>query len=322
MRLLRFVRVVGVVLALSIAVAACSSSSEGTPTDAASSPAGDPNTDKLAQVLARGTLILSTDLAYPPQSFPVEGAERAPDTKCTTDQLTAPEVSGYDAETGKLVAAEIGVEPCFVTPTWVEITSGNWGDRWDISWGSGGINEDRMTRLYMTQPYYSAPQSFFVHEDSGFQTPEDLDGKKIGVCASCSHELYLERTLKVPGTEIEYKVDDPKIVVFQTEPPGLEEVADGKIDAFMLSEPVGLAAIEDGLPLREIEEPGFLLDLAGFVDQGSTLDQQAFVESINATIMKLLTDGSLAALSEEYFGTDYATAAGEFDIDALGQEVT
>ena len=31
--------------------------------------AGDPSTDKLAQVLARGTLILSTDPAYPPQGW-------------------------------------------------------------------------------------------------------------------------------------------------------------------------------------------------------------------------------------------------------------
>ena len=319
---LRLARVAVVVLALSLLGAGCSSSSTETPTRASTSTVGDPNTDKLAQILARGTLILSTDPAYAPQSFAVEGAERLTDTRCTTDQLTAPEVSGYDAETGKLVAAELGVEPCFVTPTWVEITGGNWADRWDISWGSGGINEDRMTRLYMTQPYYSAPQSFFVHEDSDFQTPSDLDGKEIGVCASCSHQLYLERTLEVPGTEVEYKVDDPKIVVFQTEPPGLEEVAKRKIDAFLLSEPVGLGAIDEGLPLREIEEPGFLLDLTGFVDQGSTLDQQAFIETINATIMKLLMDGSLKALSQEFFGTDYATAAAEFDIDALGQEIT
>ena len=39
-------------------------------------PAGDASTDKLAQVLARGTLILFTDPKYPPQSFAVKGAKR------------------------------------------------------------------------------------------------------------------------------------------------------------------------------------------------------------------------------------------------------
>src|SRR3989304_2251043 len=61
----------------------------------------DPEHDKLAQILDRGTLILSTDLDYAPQSFAVEGATRAPDTKCAESQLTGPEVSGYAGETAK-----------------------------------------------------------------------------------------------------------------------------------------------------------------------------------------------------------------------------
>lgn len=305
---------------LASVLVACSSAetSGGTSTG---STAGDPSRDKLAQILARGTLILSTDPLYPPQSFVVEGATRAADTKCAANALTAPEVDGYDPTTGKLVAAALGVEPCFVTPTWTEITGGNWGDRWDISWGSGGINADRMTRLYMTQPYYEAPQTFFVRRDSTFQTPEDLNGQKIGVCAGCSHELYLQGTLEVPGVEIVQKVEDPKIVAFDVEGPGLQAVADGKIAAFLLSEPVGVGAIDQGLPLREIKEQAFPLYLTGFVDKSSSLDQRAFVDRMNETILALIADGSLVAASEKYFGTDYATAAGAFDIASIGQEV-
>ena len=43
------------------------SSTTGTDTQTVAS-SGDPSSDKLAQVLARGTLILFTDPAYPPQS--------------------------------------------------------------------------------------------------------------------------------------------------------------------------------------------------------------------------------------------------------------
>ena len=79
---------------------------------APASAALDPAKDKLAQVLARGTLVLFTDPDYAPQSFAVKGATRQATTKCESNQLTAPEISGYDAETGKLVAAALGVEPC------------------------------------------------------------------------------------------------------------------------------------------------------------------------------------------------------------------
>src|SRR5690242_20571340 len=92
-------------------VAACSGAAPAaSPTQAA----GDPTKDKLAQVLARGTLVLWTDPDYAPQSFKVDGATRLANTKCAPNEMTAPEMSGYDAETGKLVAAALGVEPCFV----------------------------------------------------------------------------------------------------------------------------------------------------------------------------------------------------------------
>ncbi len=67
------------------------------------------------------------------------------------------------------------------------MTAGNGGDRLDIAYGPGSINTDRMTRLWMTQPYYAVPNYYFVRQDSPAHAPEDLDGKRIGVCASCSH---------------------------------------------------------------------------------------------------------------------------------------
>ena len=127
--------------ALIVVVAVVSGACSGAP---APSPARslDPATDKLGQVLARGTLVLSTDLDYAPQSSKVDGATRQAGTKCAGNQLTAAEVMGYDADTGKLVAAALGVEPCFVTPPWEEIIAGSWADHWDIAWGSGALTGD------------------------------------------------------------------------------------------------------------------------------------------------------------------------------------
>ena len=42
---------------------------------------------------------------------------------------------------------------------------------------------------------------------------------------------------------------------------------------------------------------------------------------MNEIVSQLHADGALVALSEEFFGTDYATAASEFDLDAIGQSV-
>jgi len=314
----------GGVCVLALALAACGGggSSEGSVSAeaamSAASALGDPTTDKLAQVIERGTLVLSTDTAYPPQSMAVEGATRSPDTKCTDVQLTAPEVTGYDAETGKAVAERLGLEPCFVVPDWAEIVSGTWGDRWDVSWGSGNINADRMTRLWMTQPYRAEPSRFFVRE---YQDPAELSGKKVGACAGCTHEAYLKKTLTLPGISFDDPVVDPQVATFDVEGPGMQAVADGKIDAFLSAEQVGLEAIASGLPLRALDPPAFTGMLTGFVDKSSGLDSKAFVERINAVMAELHADGTMKSLSEQFFGTDYATAAGEFDLSRIGQTV-
>ena len=77
---------------LSLGVTACGGGSD---------EAGDPSTDKLAQVESRGTLVGFFEPDYAPQSLATEGATRPSDTKCSDNQLTGAEVTGYDIEVTK-----------------------------------------------------------------------------------------------------------------------------------------------------------------------------------------------------------------------------
>ena len=309
-------------VALVLALAGCGDDEDAAQdAPAAAAHEADPSADKLAQIKARGTLVGYHEFNYPPQSTEVKGAKRPADTKCTETQLTAAEVSGFDNETTKLLAKGLGVEACFATPTWTEVTAGNWGDRWDIAYGSGSINADRMQRLYMTQPYYAVPNYYFVAADSPARHASDLDGKRIGACASCSHELYLKGELEIPGIDIKLNVDSPKLVSYETEGPGLAAAAKGKIDAFLAAEPVGSAQIERGVKLRRLPELAFTYYPSGFVDKSSGLASRAFAGKVNEIIHAAQADGTLLALSRKFFGRDYIAAAAGYDIDAIDQEV-
>lgn len=290
-------------------------------TPSASAAAADSAKDKLAQIVARGTLVGYAELDYPPQSIRVDGAARAADTKCLPNQITAPEVSGFDVETTKLVAKALGVEACFVQPTWTEVTSGNWGDRFDLVYGSGAINAKRMKVLWMTQPYYYIPQRFAVLASSAAKVPADLDGKKIGTCTSCTVESYLKGTLVIPGVDLVQKVKDPQLVGFETEKPGLDALAAGQIEAFLTAEPVGLQAIKDGKPFRLLDEPAFSMYPSGFVDKGSGLSDAAFVARVDEIMAAAHADGTMKALSMQWFKTDYTTLAGAFDLSLLKQVI-
>src|SRR3954471_5425528 len=315
--------------ALAVAMTACGSSGDSAKNTstaggaASAKSAAEPSTDKLAQVLGRGTLILFTDPKYPPQSFAVKSGKRPASTKCAPNQLTGPEMAGYDADSGKLVAKALGVEPCFVTPSWTEVTAGNWGDRWDLAYGSGAIDFDRMSVLYMTQPSYSTPTTFFVPKDSPAKTVADLTNKKIGACTGCTMEKYLRGTLHLPGSRIQKGlVGKPDIVTYDTEVPGLAATAKGKLAAFLCSEPVGDGAIKSGAKLRRLATPAYYSYKTGYVDRKSGLDVGPFVGRVDQIMAKLHADGTMKRLSIKYFGQDFATQAAGFDLSKIGQHVT
>ena len=106
----------------------------------------------------------------------------------------------------------------------------------------------------MTQPYYAVPNRYFVAKSSPYQTPGDLDGKRIGACTGCSHELYLKGELEIPSVDVVLDVQNPEIVTYETEGPGLVAAADGKIDAFLAADPSGKARVAEGLAIRPLDE--------------------------------------------------------------------
>ena len=279
--------------------------------------------DKLAEVLSRGVLIISTDPAYPPQSELVEGAERPADTKCTSDQHTASEFRGFDIEVAKEVARRLGVEPCFVTPNWDLIVAGGWSDRWDISIGSMTITPNRMEKLYFSQPYYTTPAAFFVHADNTtFTQPSDLSGKRIGFGVGTTYEYYLEGTLEIPGETIEFLVQDPVIKPYDTDLFALEDLALGdgvRLDAVLTAQPTGAGAIADGIPIKQLGDPVFFEYLAAAVDKAAGKDPIPLIQRVSEIINEMHQDGTLLQLSQQFYGLDLTSAAAEFDLDALGQ---
>ncbi|MBN1537047.1 MAG: transporter substrate-binding domain-containing protein [Anaerolineales bacterium] len=282
-----------------------------------------PAADKLEEILARGTLVISTDPAYPPQSELVENAARASDTKCASDQHTPSELSGFDIDVGIAIAEKLGVEACFVTPEWTMITGGSWANRWDISVGSMTITPERMEKLYFTQPYYTTPAAFFVSADNTtFTQPGDLAGKKIGACTGCTYDAYLAGTLSIPGEKIVQVVDNPQFMGYETDINAIQDLALGdglRLDAVMTALPTGQGAIDDGLPLKQLGEAIYFEYLAVAIDKTHTPDPVPLVKKVTEVLKELHAEGVLLELSQKYYGLDLTTAAGAYDIDSLDQ---
>lgn len=122
----------------------------GEPSGAA--PACEGETDgHLAAVCEAGVIVVSTDPAYPPQSF--------------LNEETG-EYEGFDIDVAREIGTRLGVEVEFTDPTFDAVVAGNWGGRWDMSVGSVTVTTERMEVLDFTQAYYYTPAQLAVFDDS------------------------------------------------------------------------------------------------------------------------------------------------------------
>jgi polar amino acid transport system substrate-binding protein len=279
--------------------------------------------DLLSTIQSRGTLVISTDPAYPPQSALKANPQRTAGSKCSSDQKTLGELEGFDIDVAAAIAKGLGVEPCFVTPDWTLITAGNWAGRWDISVGSMTITPERAKALYFAQPYYTTPAALFVNKNNTTYTQaSDLNGKKIGVCGGCTYENYLNGSLVIPGETIDFVIKNADIKTYDTDSTALEDLSLGdgaRLDAVLTAQPTGLEAIKNGKPLKQLGDPLYFEYLAPAIDRNSSLDTQSFIAKTSEIVAGMHADGTLLQLSQKYYGTDLTSAAATFDASQFGK---
>lgn len=102
----------------------------------------------LAQVCEAGVIVVSTDPAYPPQSFLNDAGE----------------YEGFDIDVALAIGERLGVEVEFTDPTFDAVVAGNWSGRWDMSVGSVTVTEARTEVLDFTQPYYFTPAQMAAYD--------------------------------------------------------------------------------------------------------------------------------------------------------------
>lgn len=279
--------------------------------------------DKLAEIKARGTLIVATDADYAPQSRLIPDVRPAKETRCEPAHYTANQLDGFDVKVAVEIASHLGVEPCFVTPPWSQLVAGNWGDNWDIHVGSVAITFERMQVLYFSQPYYATPTVILVHKDNtSYKRPEDLSGKRIGVCVGCTFEEYLKGTLQIPGVDVVYRIEDAQIVGYENEDPAIKDLALGdgiKLDAVLTLLPVAKQKISSGDHVKILGDPLLFTYASVTLDRSSKRDVESLLNEINAIIRELHETGLLKQLSEKYQGQDLTQEAAKYNLAALNQ---
>ena len=193
--------------------------------------------------------------------------------------------------------------------SWAVITAGSWNDRWQMSVGSMTPTNERQQVLNFTQPYYYIPAVVVVHEDntSVSDLSTDLDGKKIGVCSSCTYEQFLDKTLAIKGFTFDFVIDDAEVSGYGTDTDALQDLALGdgaRLDAVITSLTVAQGYIDAGEPVKIVGDPIFYEPLAVAIDKSSEADPESFTDAVDTIIGEMHEDGTLSEFSKEWYGVD------------------
>ena len=250
--------------------------------------------ETLERVKSKGVLKVATSPNWPPQSFMNDNNE----------------MDGFDVDVAKEVAKRLGVKVKFVTPDWSIITSGRWNGRWDLSVGSMTPTKKRAEVLDFPTIYHYSTNSFVVHKDSKAMKMSDLEGKKIGVAAGSTGDLYMKRNLVIDAVnapEVKYAFNTDDIKPYTMIAPALDDLrlGDGvRLDAIIDNRNAMIKAVENGYPFRVLDGVAFAEPLALATDKGDAEFNQKLEEIIRA----MRSEGVMKTFSLKWYGVDNTKA--------------
>lgn len=257
------------VAAASVALAGCS-----TPADPAQT--GETSTGlTIEQVQEAGTLVVGTEGTYSPFSFHEGGAG---------------ELTGYDVEIITAVAEQLGVEVEFVETPWDAIFAALDAGRVDVVANQVSITPQRLERYLFSEPYTYSPGVLIVAEGSDIASFDDLSGRTSAQSLTSNWATIATEA----GADVE-------------EVEGFAQAAEllrsGRVDA----------TINDRLTyLDYVQSQGGETGLVDVAETEETSENalafragsESLVAAVDEALAALAADGTLAEISEEYFGED------------------
>ena len=262
--------------------------------------------DTLAKIHQRGKLIWGADCeGGGPYVYP--------------DPTAPTRVTGFESDLARMLAAELGVTAEFFQGPWQNLPELLGTGQIDIVLNGYELTGSRAARMDHTRPYYvyqlvlmARPDNRRLRSWDDLRVARDGEKLKVGVLESSAAHFYLN----------EHYADDVEIIPYEGTIDAMREVETGKLDATLADWPAVIFYRRRFQALVEIGEPVGKGYYVIFVRQGDT----ALRDALNAAIGKLLADGRLRELYEDYRlwnpAQQQLTSLAAADDDDLGVRAT
>lgn len=261
--------------------------SEAESTTGDDSAAADDSWDKIVE---KGEIVLGMDDAFPPMGY--------------TDTTTG-EIIGFDVDVATEVFSRLGVELKLQPIEWstkeMELDGGNV----DLLWNGYSYTEERAEKQTLSDAYMKNNQVILVKGDSSYQSLADLAGKSLGVQSDSSAESALESE-----EATEFRESLGEIVPIDDYSKAILEIQNGLIEAIAIDEVVARFYLtNDPGAYRILEKEDGTVESLAVEDYviGFRKGDQALCDKVNETLKEMKADGTLAEISEKWFGEDVTT---------------
>lgn len=264
--------------------------------------------DALARVCIAGVLRVATDQSYDARSLSGGDGRRW---------------TGFEADVVHEIATRLGVSAKIRREDPTVLASGAWNDAWDMSIGSIADSRDNERLFDFSTPYAYTPASIAIRDgDTSIEdVTTDLDGVPICVAVGSVYESYLRGTLVLPPSAPAFAdvVHNPQIVTAETDFGALRDLAVGggtHCAAALTGWPTIMRFIDTGGPVKIVGDPLFYQPLAIAFAKPSPAEtstaspsngpakQTPLAETVGKVIDDMRADGTLAALSQEWYHGD------------------
>jgi polar amino acid transport system substrate-binding protein len=237
--------------------------------------------DTLADVKKRGELVTATEMQFPPFDISDNGVYK-----------------GVDRELIDAVAKELGVKVKYIDLPWTSVLPGLEAKKFDLVIAPVTITKERMKRYAFSVPIADATAALMKRaDDKSIMKPEDIAGKTVGGQKGTSQVEQLKAfAAKLPKpVEVKEYVDNNQ---------SYADLAAGRIDAAVNSLPnLAYAAAQRSDTFALVLPPFGQPTYFSWVGR---LEDKSLLDAINAAIVKLDDDGTMASIQKKWFGQTVA----------------
>ena len=201
---------------------------------------------------------------------------------------------GVDRELVDAVAKELGVKVSYLDLPWTSVLPGLEAKKFDLCIAPVTITKERMKRYLFTVPIADATAALMKRaDDKSIAKPEDIAGKTVGGQKGTSQLEQLKAfSAKLPKpVDVKEYVDNNQ---------SYADLAAGRIDAAVNSLPnLAYAAAQRSDTFAVVLPPFGQPTYFSWVGR---LDDATLLEAINAAIVKVEADGTMAKIQKTWFG--------------------